>query len=82
MAQELTRRIVRPLQLSHTEIASTRKLPDVHDRGINPNLLWSAAGIVSTARDLSRFFSALLSGRLLPGVTEGDGTDGAGSARG
>src|SRR5262245_2748069 len=40
-------------------------MPGLRDPGINPNLLWAAAGIVSTARDLARFFSALLSGRLV-----------------
>ena len=31
----------------------------------NPNLSWAAGGIVSNARDISRFYSALLSGRIL-----------------
>src|SRR5262245_26477741 len=62
---ELMRRIVRPLRLSGTELASTRQIPGLRDPGINPYLLWAAAGIVSTARDLARFFSALLSGRLV-----------------
>jgi D-alanyl-D-alanine carboxypeptidase len=68
VTQELTRRIVRPLRLSHTELPSTRTVSGLHEPGpgINPNLLWAASGIVSTARDLSRFFSALLSGRLVP----------------
>src|SRR5262245_30653717 len=68
VAQELTRRIVRPLRLSQTELPSTRTVSGLHEQGpgINPNLLWAASGIVSTARELSRFFSALLSGRLVP----------------
>jgi len=69
VAQELTRRIVEPLRLSDTELPSTRKVAGLHDpdrNGINPALLWAASGIVSTARHLSRFFSALLSGRLVP----------------
>jgi D-alanyl-D-alanine carboxypeptidase len=75
---ELIRRIVRPLRLSGTELASTRHIPGVRDLevnsplfpflrhpGINPNLLWATAGIVSTAHDLGTFFSALLSVRLV-----------------
>jgi Tol biopolymer transport system component/CubicO group peptidase (beta-lactamase class C family) len=31
----------------------------------NPNVSWAAGGIVSNARDVSRFYSALLSGRIL-----------------
>jgi D-alanyl-D-alanine carboxypeptidase len=31
----------------------------------NPNISWAAGGIVSNARDISRFYSALLSGRIL-----------------
>ena len=31
----------------------------------NPVLVWAAGGIVSNARDISRFYSALLSGRIL-----------------
>lgn len=33
--------------------------------GTNPNLPWAAGGIVSDGADLARFYSALLSGRLL-----------------
>jgi D-alanyl-D-alanine carboxypeptidase len=63
--QELEQRIFRPLGLRHTQLATTRTLPDLHDKGVNPNLLWAAGGIVSNAPDLVRFFSALLSGRIL-----------------
>jgi D-alanyl-D-alanine carboxypeptidase len=65
LAQELEQRILRPLRLRHTQMATTRTLADLHDRGINPNLPWAAGGIVSNAPDLVRFFSALLSGRIL-----------------
>jgi D-alanyl-D-alanine carboxypeptidase len=64
-AQELDRRILQPLGLRHTELATTRTLADLHDQGMNPSLLWAAGGIVSNAPDLVRFFSALLSARLL-----------------
>lgn len=63
--QELEQRILRPLGLRHTQLATTRTLADLHDQGTNPNLAWAAGGIVSNAPDLARFFSALLSGRIL-----------------
>jgi len=65
--EELMRRIVRPLGLSGTELASTPIRIPGRDRGpgINPNLFWAASGIVSTADDLAKFYSALLSGRLV-----------------
>ena len=63
--QELQQRILTPLALTHTELATTRRLPDLHDEGTNPNLPWAAGGIVSDAQDLARFFAALLSGHLV-----------------
>jgi hypothetical protein len=65
LAQELEHRILRPLGLRHTQLATTRTPADLHDQGTNPNLSWAAGGIVSNAPDLVRFFSALLSGRIL-----------------
>ena len=64
-AQELRERVLDPLGLSRTELPTTRRLPDLADGGYNPNLPWAAGAIVSNAHDLSRFYSALLSGRLL-----------------
>jgi D-alanyl-D-alanine carboxypeptidase len=64
-AQELERRILQPLGLRNTQLATTRTLADLHDRDTNPNLSWAAGGIVSNAPDLARFFSALLSARIL-----------------
>lgn len=64
-AQELEQRILRPLGLRHTQLATSRTLADLHDQGANPNLAPAAGGIVSNAPDLVRFFSALLSGRIL-----------------
>ena len=63
--QELEQRILKPLALSRTELATTRQLPDLQDPGTNPNLPWAAGGIVSDTQDLARFFSALLSGHLI-----------------
>jgi Tol biopolymer transport system component/CubicO group peptidase (beta-lactamase class C family) len=64
-AHELEKRILGPLALHHTELPRTRRLPDLADGGFQPYVAWAAGGIVSNARDLARFFSALLSGRIL-----------------
>jgi D-alanyl-D-alanine carboxypeptidase len=67
--QELEQRILEPLGLDSTELPETRLLPDLDDEGENPNVPWAAGGIVSNARDLSSFFAALLSGRILSEVS-------------
>ena len=64
-AEELEERILDPLGLSRTELPTTRRLSNLVDGGYNPNLPWAAGAIVSNAHDLSRFYSALLSGRIL-----------------
>ena len=64
-ADELEERVLDPLGLSRTELPTTRRLADLEDGGYNPNLPWAAGAIVSNAHDLSRFYSALLSGRIL-----------------
>ena len=64
-ATELEERILAPLGLDQTELPTTRRLPDLDDDGENPNLPWAAGAIVSNVHDLARFFSALLSGRIL-----------------
>jgi D-alanyl-D-alanine carboxypeptidase len=63
--QELEQRILKPFGLEDTELPRTRSLPDLDDAGENPNVPWAAGAIVSNAHDLARFFSALLSGRIL-----------------
>jgi Tol biopolymer transport system component len=68
-AKVLEQRILHPLGLSHTAVPQTRRLPDLDDGGYNPNLPWAAGAIVSNAHDLSRFYSALLSGRILSSAT-------------
>ncbi|AGL17355.1 serine hydrolase [Actinoplanes sp. N902-109] len=79
-ADEVTRRIVRPLRLSGTTVPGDRiGIPGPHAHGYeataagwrdvtlaDPSLQWSAASIISTAGDLDRFVVALFSGRLLP----------------
>ncbi len=52
--QELQQRILKPLALSRTELATTRRLPDLPGQVTNPGLWWSGAGIVSDAQDLAR----------------------------
>jgi D-alanyl-D-alanine carboxypeptidase len=63
--RELEQRILEPLGLDNTELPSTRTLLDLEDAGENPNVPWAAGAIVSNAYDVARFFSALLSGRVL-----------------
>ena len=68
LATELSQRIFRPLELSHTSLPSTPALPGrsahgytpegadtLHDIShISPSILWAAGGIVSTPRTLPR----------------------------
>ena len=65
IGKSLSRRILDPLALKRTELPRTRRLRDLDDEGENPNIPWAAGALVSDAHDLARFFSALLSGRLL-----------------
>jgi D-alanyl-D-alanine carboxypeptidase len=73
----LEQRIFGPLRLEHTELPKTRQLPDLRGEvlrtpywqwpgdWLNPTMTWATGGIVSNASELARFYSALLSGRLL-----------------
>ena len=63
--KELERRILDRLALKRTELPRTRRLRDLDDEGDNPNISWAVGALVSDTHDLARFFSALLSGRLL-----------------
>ena len=63
--RELEERILEPLGLDDTELPRTRQVQGLDDAGENPNVPWAAGALVSTTRDLSRFFSALLSGDVL-----------------
>jgi D-alanyl-D-alanine carboxypeptidase len=65
LGSELERRIIEPLELEDTELATTRRPAGLDDPGTNPNLPWAAGGIVSTAQDLARFHSALMSGKVV-----------------
>ncbi|MGK7231826.1 serine hydrolase domain-containing protein [Streptomyces hygroscopicus] len=79
--QEVTRRIIHPLGLRNTLAPTTQpRIPGPHLRGysnfygtgetmdvtdLNPSAAGAAGAMVSTTGDLSRFYSALLGGRLL-----------------
>lgn len=78
-AEEIGRRILRPLGLRNTSFPGHRKnLPEPHARGyapyrgkmvdatrMNPSLEYGAGEMISTAKDLATFFDALLGGKLV-----------------
>ncbi|MFB9830868.1 serine hydrolase domain-containing protein [Actinoallomurus acaciae] len=77
---EITRRIVRPLELHDTTVPyGDPDIPGPHAHGymaidgralditrMNPSIAGSAGAMISTTGDLDRFYAALLGGRLLP----------------
>jgi D-alanyl-D-alanine carboxypeptidase len=80
-AQEIERRIIRPLRLTGTTLPGTSpRIPGPHPHGyvpagptqlvdytaMNPSVFGSAGELISTTADLNRFYAALLGGRLLP----------------
>lgn len=68
-SDELTLRILKPLGLRATSLATGREPTDPALRIPTPNLAWAAGGILSDAKDLARFYSALLSARLFSRTT-------------
>jgi len=76
-AYELASRILKPLELHATSLAKGLRPADAAIPFLTPNLAWAAGAIVSNAKDLTRFYSALLSGRLLsrPMLAEMEKTD-------
>ena len=76
---EMQRRILQPLGMSHTFMLTEMKMPTPYAHGyryeegkvvdgtysIHPSLFWTAGGIVSTAADQLIWAKALLEGRLL-----------------
>lgn len=79
-ADEIERRIIRPLHLSDTtEPGTDPRIHGPHAHGylpldtglfditeVNPSIMNAAGDLISSTRDLNRFFTALLGGRLLP----------------
>ncbi|MEU8524139.1 serine hydrolase domain-containing protein [Streptomyces sp. NPDC048629] len=69
-AVEAERRILTPLALTGTSFPGARRaLPTPHRPGepdVDPRVAGAAGELVSTLDDLTRFYSALLGGRLLP----------------
>ncbi|MGC4938787.1 serine hydrolase domain-containing protein [Kribbella sp. DT2] len=79
-ADAIKHRIIKPLQLRSTSVPGTNPfILGPHARGylplekglvditnVNPSVLNAAGEIISTTRDLNRFFGALLDGELLP----------------
>ncbi len=63
--EQLEERLLEPLDLERTELPTTSRVQDLNDPGQNPVVPWAAGALVSDARDLGRFYSALLSGRVL-----------------
>ncbi|WP_406199796.1 beta-lactamase family protein [Streptomyces sp. NBC_01017] len=79
--QEVTRRIIKPLHLSHTLAPGTgTRIPGRHLHGysnfdgsgatidvteFNPSAAGAAGAMISTTADLTRFYQALLGGHLL-----------------
>lgn len=74
---ELRRRIFKPLGLRHTTYPTSSRIDGSHIHGylpglplvditpLSPTLLGASGGILSNAKDVARFYRALLRGRLL-----------------
>jgi len=76
LAAELRSRILAPLRLRATSLPAGPDIAGRHAHGYflrpttdvtvgSPSVQWAAGALVSNARDLARFFRALLGGRLL-----------------
>lgn len=80
-SEEIERRIIRPLRLHSTELPGTSpRIRGPHPRGyvpagedhlvdyteMNPSVMGAGGELISSTKDLNRFFAALLGGRLLP----------------
>ncbi|CAI8702522.1 D-alanyl-D-alanine carboxypeptidase [Brevibacillus sp. IT-7CA2] len=79
-AEQIQKRIIEPLQLKDTQLpGGSTSLPEKSPNGyfnnagtlmdmtdLNPSFADAAGGMISTAQDLTTFFSALLGGKLLP----------------
>jgi len=74
LARELSRRILGPLGLKTTRLGADANMgpPAAHGyykgqdvTGLSFSFAWGAGSMVSTARDVARFYQALLGGKLL-----------------
>jgi D-alanyl-D-alanine carboxypeptidase len=85
LAGELQSRIFGPLALDATSFPTGISIDGSFAHGylgpagslidmtaIDPSVAWAAGGIVSNARDLTKFYSSLLKGRLLPAAELND----------
>ena len=86
LAQSLQERLFTPLSLTSTSFPVGIALDDTFVHGyvsldgplvdvtpaLDPSWAWAAGGIVSSARDVTTFYRALLSGRLLPAAQLGE----------
>jgi D-alanyl-D-alanine carboxypeptidase len=85
LADELQNRIFGPLALDATSLPTGTSIDGSFAHGylgpagslvdmsfLDPSVGWAAGGIVSNARDLTKFFSSLLKGRLLPAAQLND----------
>jgi D-alanyl-D-alanine carboxypeptidase len=77
-ASELNDRIIEPLNLGHTSYPTTSDIDEPFIHGylqgpqpliditpLSPTLLGAAGGMISSAKDVARFYRALLQGELL-----------------
>jgi D-alanyl-D-alanine carboxypeptidase len=79
VGHELRYRIFRPLHLNHTTFPTSPRITGAHAHGylllggpplldvtdFSPSLFWAGGAMVSTAREIARFYQALLRGRVL-----------------
>ncbi|MFJ1754076.1 serine hydrolase domain-containing protein [Kitasatospora sp. NPDC088134] len=82
LGEEITRRVIDRIGLRHTSFPTPGDLtiPQAHPKGyqhaadgslrdyteLDPSWGWAAGAMISTNTDLTRFYAALLGGRLLP----------------
>lgn len=73
-AEELQRRIARPLGLRHTYLPRTGDAsmpsPSLAEPTPKEPWAWAEGGVISNAPDMERFIKALLGGRLLPAAQQ------------
>ncbi|MFH0518152.1 serine hydrolase domain-containing protein [Streptomyces sp. M41] len=58
--------VPRPSSRAYSKLAETAEGPTYDVTRINPSIAWSAGEMISDSKDLNRFYTALLRGRLLP----------------